>query len=76
MGHSKSSPEKEVHSGTGLPKKHRNISNKQPHPTTTRTGEKTTKPRANKGKEIIKIRAELNDKKNKRTIQRINIPRR
>ena len=42
MGHSKSSPEKEVHSGTGLPKKHRNISNKQPNPTSTRTGGTTT----------------------------------
>ena len=32
MGHSKGSPEREVHSNTGLPKKDRNISNKQTHP--------------------------------------------
>ena len=37
MGHSEGSPEREVHSDTGLPKK-RNISNKQPNPTCTRTG--------------------------------------
>ena len=37
MGHNKGSPEREVHSHTGLPKKNRNISNKQPNPTPTRT---------------------------------------
>ena len=43
MGHSVGSPEREVHSDTGLPKKVRNISNKQPTPTPTRTGVTTTK---------------------------------
>ena len=43
MGHSEGSPEREVHSDTGLPKKNRNTSNKQPNPTPTRTQEKTTK---------------------------------
>ena len=38
MGHSKCSPEREVHSDTGLPQKDRNISNKQPNPMPTRTG--------------------------------------
>ena len=38
MGHSKGSPEREVHSDKGLPKEDRNISNKQPNPTSTRTG--------------------------------------
>ena len=42
MGHSKGSPEKEVHSNTGLPKKDRNISNKQPNTTSIRTGGTTT----------------------------------
>ena len=37
MGHSKSSPGREVHSNTGLPKKDGNISNKQPNPTSTRS---------------------------------------
>ena len=43
MGHSKGSPEKEVDSDTGLPKKNRNISNKQPNHTPTRTWGTTTK---------------------------------
>ena len=38
MGHSEGSPEREVHSITGLPKKDRNISNKQSNPTSMRTG--------------------------------------
>ena len=36
MGHSKGSPEREIHSDTGLPKKDRNISSKQLNPTPTR----------------------------------------
>ena len=36
MGQSQSSPEREVHIDTGLPKKDRNISNKQPNSTPTR----------------------------------------
>ena len=43
MGHSKGSPGREVHSNTGLPKKNRNSSNKQPNHTPTRTRETTTK---------------------------------
>ena len=43
MGHSEGCPEKEVHSNTGLPKKDRNISNKQPNPMPTRTQGTTTK---------------------------------
>ena len=38
MGHGKGSPEREIHSITGLPKKDRNISNKQRNPTSMRTG--------------------------------------
>ena len=37
------SPEREVHSNIGLPKKDRNISNKQPNPISTRTGGTTNK---------------------------------
>ena len=32
MGHSEGSPKREVHSDPSLPKKDRNISNKQPNP--------------------------------------------
>ena len=51
MGHSKGSPEREVHSNTGLPKKNKNISNKQPNPTSTRTQGTTTKTAQSKQKE-------------------------
>ena len=51
MGHSKGSPEREVHSDTGLPKKNRTISNKQPNPTPTRTQGTTTKTTQSKYKE-------------------------
>ena len=37
MGHREGSLEREIQSNTGLPKKDRNISNKQPNPTPTRT---------------------------------------
>ena len=43
MGHSESSPEREVHSDTGLAKKDRDISNKQPNPMPKRIGGTTTK---------------------------------
>ena len=51
MGHSEGSPEREVHSNTGLPKRPRNISSKQPNPTPTRTGGTTTKTAQSKQKE-------------------------
>ena len=51
MRHRKGSPERDVHSGTGLRKKDRNISNKQPNCTPTRTGETTTKTTQKKYKE-------------------------
>ena len=51
MGHSKGSPEREVHSDKGLPKKDRNISNKQPNPISTITRGTTTKTTESKYKE-------------------------
>ena len=42
MGHSKGSPEREVPSNIGVPKKDRKIPNKQPNPTSTKTGGTTT----------------------------------
>ena len=51
MGHNEGSPEREVHSDTGLPKMNRNISNKQPNPTSTRTQGITTKTTQSKYKE-------------------------
>ena len=51
MGHSEGSTEREVHRDTGLPKKDRNISNKQPDPTAIRTWGTTTKRAQSKYKE-------------------------
>ena len=51
MRHSKNSIEREVHNDTGLPKKDRNISNKQPNPTSIRTRGTTTKTTQSKYKE-------------------------
>ena len=51
MGHCKGSPEREVHSDTGLSKNHRNISDKHPNPTFTRTEGTTTKRDQSKEKE-------------------------
>ena len=42
MVHKEGRPEREVHSDTGLPKKDRNNSNKQPNHIPTKTGETTT----------------------------------
>ena len=73
MGHSEGSPEREIHSDTSLPKNNRNISNKQPNPTPTRTrGTTTEKPRASRRKEITKIRAALNNIVSKSIILRID----
>ena len=51
MGHIEGSPEREVHSDTGLPKKNRNTSNKQPTCKLTTTQEITTKTTQSKQKE-------------------------
>ena len=51
MGHSKGSPKREVPGDTGLSKKDRNISNKQPHHTPTRTGPTTANTAQSKQKE-------------------------
>ena len=73
MGHSEHSPEREVHSATGLPKKDRNISNKQPNPTFTKTRGTTTKTTQSKYKKgNTRIKAKLNDIETKSTIVRIN----
>ena len=51
MGHSEGSPEKEVLSNTDLPKNDTNISNKQPNPTSIRTGGITRNKAQSKYKE-------------------------
>ena len=74
MGHSKGSPEREVHSDTNLPKK--KIETFQINNLTLHLQEleeqQQRQPRASTRKEITKIRAELNDIETKSTILRIN----
>ena len=73
MGHSKGSPEREVHSNTGLPKKDRNISiNNLTLQMQELQEQQEAKPRVSRRKEVIMIREELNDIETKRTTQRIN----
>ena len=73
MGHSEGSPEREVHSHTGLPKEieKSQINNLTLHLQVLEE-QQQTKPRASRRKEIINIRAELNDIETKRTIQKMN----
>ena len=80
MGCRKSSSKREVYSNTILPQETRNISNKQPNLTPKATKERrrrrrttTTKPpKVSIRKEIIKIRAEINEMETKKTIAKIN----
>ena len=69
MGHSESSPEREVHSITGLPQEARKISEKQYNFTLKVTRKKQqTKPKVSR-REIIRSIAEINDIELKKPIQ-------
>ena len=73
MGCSKSSSKREVYSNTSLPQETENISNKQPNLAPKAIRERRTKkPQVSIRKEIIKIRAEINEKEMKETIAKIN----
>ena len=73
MGCSKSSSKREVYSYTSLPQERRKISNKQStlHRKELEKQEQT-KPKVCRRKEIIKIRAEINEIEMKKTIAKIN----
>ena len=62
MGFRKSNVKREVHSNTSLPQKTREISNKQPDFTSKATSRRTEEPKVSRRKEIIKTRAEINEK--------------
>ena len=69
MGHSEGSTQREVHSTRSLPKKNRNISNKQFNPIPTRTQGIKTKTTQSKYKEgNSHDQAELNNIETKSTI--------
>ena len=73
MGFSKSSSKREVYSNTILPQETRKISNKQPNFTPKTTGKRRTKtPQIRRKKEIIKIRAEINEKEMKDAIVKVS----
>ena len=72
MGHSKGSPEREVHSDTGLPKKiNKNINNLTLCPQEIKE-QQERHLRASRRMEIINITAEFNDIETKSAILRIN----
>ena len=73
MGCSKSSSKREVYSNTILPQETRKISNKQPNLTPKAIRERrTNKTQISRRKEIIKVRAEINEIETKKTIAKIN----
>ena len=73
MGHSKGSPNREVHNNTGLPKKIETFQiNNLTLSLQELEEEQRRQPRASRRKEITKIRSELNDIETKSTILRIN----
>ena len=76
MGHSKGSPDREVHSDTGIPKRIETflINNLTLHLQELKE-QKQRQPRVSRRKEITKLRAELNDIETKSKTLRINYPR-
>ena len=76
MGCSKSRSKRKVYSNTILPQETRKISNKRsnltPKGTRERITNKQTKNPVSRRKEIIKIRAEINEIETKKTIAKIN----
>ena len=70
---SKNSSKRDVYSNTVLPQETRKISNRQPNFTPKTTGKRRTKPpKISRRKEIIKIRAEIDEKEMKETMVKIN----
>ena len=72
MGCSINSSKREVYSNTSLPQETRKISNKQSTLTPKGTRERRRKPKVSRRKEIIKIRADINEIETKKTITKIN----
>ena len=73
MGLSKSSTKGKVHSNTSLPQEKTEKSNKQPNFTPKQLEkEEMNNPRVSRRKEIIRIRAEINEKETRETIAKIS----
>ena len=69
---SKSSSQREVYSYTSLPQETRKVSNNLTLHLKELEKEEQTKPKFSRRKEIIKIRAEINEIETKKTIAKIN----
>ena len=74
MGCRESSPKRKVYSNTILPQETRKTLNRQPNFTPKAIGKRrrTKYPKIIRRKEIIKIRAEINEKEMKEAIEKIN----
>ena len=72
MGCSKSGSKREVYSNTILPQETRKISNNLTLHLKDLEKEEQTKPKVSRRKEIIKIRADINEIETKKTIAKIN----
>ena len=72
MGFSKSSAKGEVHSNTSLPQKTREKSNNLTQHQKLLEKEEMKNSRVSRRKEILKIRAEINEKETKENIAKIN----
>ena len=72
MGCSKSSSKREVYGYTSLPQETRKISNNPTLHLKELEKEEQTKPKVSRRKEIIKIRAEINEIETKKPIAKIN----
>ena len=69
MGCSKSSYKRQVYNNTSLPQETRKSSNKQAK-LTSKEREEQTRPKVSRRREIIKIRAEINEIQMKKTIEK------
>ena len=73
MGFCKNSTKRKLYSNTVIPQEARKVLNKQPTSTSKAAGKRKTKtPKVSRMKEVIKIRAEINEKEMKETIVKIN----
>ena len=73
MGCSKSHSKRKVYNNTSLPQENKKNSNKQPNFTSKASRERRTdRPKVSRRKEVIKIRAEINEIETKKTIEKIN----
>ena len=72
MGYSKGSPKGEIHRNTSIHSKTGKNSNTKANLTHKGAREKTADPTPSRRKELIKIRAELNEIETRRTVEQIN----